>query len=62
MVRFLVVKLTHPGSNPRFDIYVIFMTNYSFSERRHPHRQQCTLDDRIRESQDQADSVFQRCS
>jgi hypothetical protein len=36
LVRFLVMELTHPGSNPRFDMCVIFTTNYSFSERRRP--------------------------
>jgi hypothetical protein len=39
LVRFLVVKLIHPCLNPRFDIGVAFMANYSFSGRRHPHRQ-----------------------
>jgi hypothetical protein len=36
LVRFLVVKLTHPDSNPISDISVAFTTNYSFSGRRHP--------------------------
>jgi hypothetical protein len=27
-----VVELIHPDSNPRFDIDVVFMANYSFSE------------------------------
>jgi hypothetical protein len=31
LVRFLVVKLTHPDSNHIFDISVAFTTNYSFS-------------------------------
>jgi hypothetical protein len=62
LVRFLVVELTHSGSNPRFDMGVIFMANYSFSGRRRPHRQRDALGDRIRESQDQAGSVFQMCS
>jgi hypothetical protein len=62
MFRFLVVKLTHPGSNPSFDIDVVFMTNYSFSGRRRLRRQRDTLGDRFHESQDQADSVFQMCS
>jgi hypothetical protein len=26
-----VVELIHPDSNPRFDIDVVFMANYSFS-------------------------------
>jgi hypothetical protein len=33
LVRFLVVELTHPVLNPRFDIGVTFTANYSFSER-----------------------------
>jgi hypothetical protein len=28
LIRFLVVKLTHPYLNPRFDIYIIFTVNY----------------------------------
>jgi hypothetical protein len=28
VVRFLVVEPIHPGSNIRFDMNVIFMTNY----------------------------------
>jgi hypothetical protein len=61
LVRFLVVKLTHSGSNLRFEIGVIFMTNYYFSWRRRSHRQRDALGDRLRESQDQVGSVFQRC-
>jgi hypothetical protein len=30
-----MVKLNHSGLNLRFDIGVIFMTNYFFSKRRH---------------------------
>jgi hypothetical protein len=62
LVRFLVVELTHPGSNLRFDMGIVFTANYSFSGRRRPHRQRDTLADRLRESQDQAGLVFQRCS
>jgi hypothetical protein len=62
LVRFVVVELTHPGSNLRFDIGVAFMANYSFSGKRRPRQQRDTLDDRLRESQDQAGSVFRRCS
>jgi hypothetical protein len=61
LIRFLVVELTHPDLNPRFKIDVTFITNYSFSRRRHPRRQRVTLGDRLYESQDQADSVFQMC-
>jgi hypothetical protein len=39
LVRFLVVKLTHPGSNPKFGMSVTFTANYSFSGRRRPRRQ-----------------------
>jgi hypothetical protein len=34
LVRFLVVELTHPGSNYRFDMNVTFTANYSFSRSR----------------------------
>jgi hypothetical protein len=34
MVRFVVVKLAHLDLNFRFDIDIVFMVNYSFSERR----------------------------
>jgi hypothetical protein len=37
MIRFLVVKLTHPDLNFIFDMSVVFMVNYFFSGRRHPH-------------------------
>jgi hypothetical protein len=50
LVRFLVVKVTYPASNPRFDIDVIFTANYSFSGRRRPYRQRVALGDRLRES------------
>jgi hypothetical protein len=33
LVRFLVVELTHPGSNSKFDMDVAFKANYSFSGR-----------------------------
>jgi hypothetical protein len=62
LVRFLVVELTHPGLNPRFDMCVAFTVNYSFSESRRPHRQRVTLDDRLCESQDQTGLVFRMCS
>jgi hypothetical protein len=58
LVRFLVVKLTHSGSNHIFDMGAIFMANYSFSRRRCPRRQRGDLGDRFRESQDQVDSFF----
>jgi hypothetical protein len=31
LVRFLVVKLTHPDSNARFDMGIVFTANHSFS-------------------------------
>jgi hypothetical protein len=58
LVRFLVVELIHPDLNSRFDICVVFITNYFFSERRCPRRQRDVLGDRLCESQDQTDSVF----
>jgi hypothetical protein len=45
LVRFLVVELTHSVLNPRFDMSVVFMTNYFFSGRRCPHQQRDTLAD-----------------
>jgi hypothetical protein len=48
LVRFLVVELTHPGSNPRFDMHIVFMINYSFSGRQRSCRQRGA--DRLRES------------
>jgi hypothetical protein len=55
LVRFLVVELTHPGSNPRFDMCDAFTANYSFGERRRPYQQRDALSDRLHNSQDQAD-------
>jgi hypothetical protein len=45
LVRFLVVELTHLGLNPRFNMGVTFMTNYSFSGRRRPRQQRGALGD-----------------
>jgi hypothetical protein len=42
-----MVKLTHPGLNPRFNMGVTFTANYSFSGKRHPRRQRDTLGDRL---------------
>jgi hypothetical protein len=36
LVRFLVVELTHLGSNPKFDMSIVFAINYSFSEATSP--------------------------
>jgi hypothetical protein len=33
LIRFLIIKLIHSDSNPRFNISVIFTANYSFSWR-----------------------------
>jgi hypothetical protein len=41
---------------------VAFTANYFFCESRRSHRQQGALGDRLRESKDQADSIFQMCS
>jgi hypothetical protein len=59
LVTFLVVELTHPGLNTKFDISVAFTANYSFSGRRRLRRQRCALGDRLREFQDQVGSIFQ---
>jgi hypothetical protein len=32
-IKFLVVELTHPDSNLKFDMCVVFTPNYSFSGR-----------------------------
>jgi hypothetical protein len=45
LIRFLVVKLIQLSSNTRFDICVVFMTNYFFSDKRSPRRQRDTFDD-----------------
>jgi hypothetical protein len=56
-----VVELTHPGSNPTFDMGVTFTTNYFFSGMRRPDRQRDVFDDRLHESQDKTSSVFRMC-
>jgi hypothetical protein len=45
LFRFLVMKLNYPDSNSRFDMCVIFMTNYSFSRMRHFYLQRVALGD-----------------
>jgi hypothetical protein len=62
LVRFLVMEVTQLGLNPKFDMCVIFMANYSYSGRRRPRRQWGVLSDRLYESKDQIGSVFQMCS
>jgi hypothetical protein len=56
------MELTHPDLSPIFDMSVVFTVNYSFSGSRRPHRQRGALGERLRESQDQAGSVFRMCS
>jgi hypothetical protein len=58
LVRFLVIELTHPDSNSRFDMCVVFTDNYYFSRRRRPRRQRCTIGDRLHESQDQSQLIL----
>jgi hypothetical protein len=41
---------------------VIFITNYSFSERRRTHQQRGALGDRLYKFQDQTGSIFLMCS
>jgi hypothetical protein len=62
LVRFIVLELIQPDLNIRFNMCVIFMTNYSFSMKRCLRRQRDAFGDRLCESQDQADSVFRICS
>jgi hypothetical protein len=45
LVRFIVMELTYPGLNIRFDMGVVFTANYSFSGRRRSRRQRDTLGD-----------------
>jgi hypothetical protein len=45
LIRFLVVELIHLGSNPKFDMSVVFTANYSFSERLCLRQQRYVLDD-----------------
>jgi hypothetical protein len=59
LVRFLVGELIHPDSNPRFDMCVTFIVNYSFSERRRSRRQRDTLVNRLHESQDKSTQSFE---
>jgi hypothetical protein len=40
----------------------VFTANYFFSGKQRPRRQRVALGDRLHESQDQANSVFQMCS
>jgi hypothetical protein len=59
LFRFLMIKLTHLSLNSRFNMSVIFTTNYFFSGRRCSQPQRYALNDRLHKSQNQADSVFQ---
>jgi hypothetical protein len=58
LIRFLAMELIHLGSNPKFDMGIVFTANYSFSERRRLHRQRYALGDRLHKFQDQAGSTF----
>jgi hypothetical protein len=40
-----MVEPTHLVLNPKFETSIVFMTNYSFSIRRHFHRQRDALGD-----------------
>jgi hypothetical protein len=62
LIRFLVVKLTHSCSNPKFNMGVVFTVNYSFSRRRRLYQQRYAIGDRLHESQDQVGSVFRMWS
>jgi hypothetical protein len=43
LIRFIVVELTHSGSNYTFDMNVALTANYSFSRRRHLYQQRDAL-------------------
>jgi hypothetical protein len=62
MVKFFVVELTHSGSNPRFDVGVIYLWLIILSVLGDVPVDSETLLDRLRESQYQVSSVFQMCS
>jgi hypothetical protein len=50
LVRFIVVKITHPDSNTRFNMDVPFTINYFFSGRRRLRRLRYALGDKLCES------------
>jgi hypothetical protein len=50
LIRFLVVELTHLDLNSKFDICVVFTSNYSFSGKQRSYQQLCVIDDRLCES------------
>jgi hypothetical protein len=58
MVRFPVMEPTHPGSNPRFDLDVAYLRLIILLVVDDVPIHSDTLFDRLRESQDQAGSVF----
>jgi hypothetical protein len=49
LVRFLVMKLTHLDSNPRFDISVVFTANYFLVKGDVPIDNKVLLSDQLRE-------------
>jgi hypothetical protein len=55
-----VVELIYSDLNLKFDMSIVFMTNYFFYSSRHSRQQRDALGDRLRESQDQVGSVFQK--
>jgi hypothetical protein len=62
MVRFLVMKPTHAGSNPRFNMGVAYLRLIILLVVDDVPIDNETLFDLLCESQNQADPVFQRCS
>jgi hypothetical protein len=62
MVTFLVVEPTHPDSNPRFDVGVTYLHLIILSVVGDVPVYSEALFDRLHESQDQVNTVFQRCS
>jgi hypothetical protein len=59
MVRFFVIELIYPDSNPRFDVCVIYLRLIIFSEVNDILVDSEAFFDRFHESQDQVGSVFQ---
>jgi hypothetical protein len=62
IVRFLVVELIHPSSNLRFDMIVTYLRLIILSVICDVSIDSEVLFDRLCESQDQVNPVFQMCS
>jgi hypothetical protein len=62
MVRFFVVEPIHPDLNPRFGVSVVYLCLIILLVVGGVTVDSETLFDRLCESQDQTDSVFQMCS